>query len=277
MIWIVENFSEGEDIFMLIQAVKDNGHKLIQIGRKDGFEYKQIDMDNECVVFYGSIQMSKLVSEHLLPRGNYPVVWDDFSSFECTKTWPAIREYLFNDNFEFYEFGKLPEKKWEIYEKFGRDAMIFIRPSCGEKTFAGTLVDLQDFDNFVEKGLQRNAKANDIVCISTPKNINGEWRYIVTNEGEIVAKSCYKYQNKITQIPSAPAKADEFVKKVLALQRHPARIYSLDVCQDTDGNFWLLEFNSFNSCGLYAMNKFAVVEAASKLAIKDYKTYKNEN
>lgn len=36
--WIVENFSEGEDIFELIQCIKDSGHKLTLIGRKNGFE-----------------------------------------------------------------------------------------------------------------------------------------------------------------------------------------------------------------------------------------------
>ena len=42
--WIVENFSEGEDIFRLIKSIKDVNLPLSLINRRNGFEYKHIQM-----------------------------------------------------------------------------------------------------------------------------------------------------------------------------------------------------------------------------------------
>jgi len=270
--WIIENFTEAEDMFLLIQAVKDAEQSLTLIGKKNGFEYKHIEFDNECVIFHGSIQMAKLIYDHLAPRGCFPINYNDISAFECTSYWPLFQKYLFNDNYDFVTVEKLKNDKWEFYKKYAREAMIFIRPSCGEKSFAGQLLDLQDFDRFFENGIVCNAKDTDIVAVSTPKTIIGEWRYIVTSEKKIVAKSCYKYQGKITSIPSAPIGATQLIEKVLDVGYYPAKMFAADVCQDVDGNFWLMEFNSFNSCGLYSCDKRAIVDEATRLAIDSFNT-----
>jgi hypothetical protein len=266
--WVVENFTEGDDIFMLIQSIKDAGHKLVLINRLNGFKYEHIQFENECVIFYGSIQMAKLVSNHL--KTCSPVVWEDMDKFECTTYYPYFKDYLFNDKHELMPFKQLKDNKFDIYSKFGKDAFIFLRPSGGSKSFAGQIIDLQDFDRFCENNIVCNAKDTDIVVVSTPKNIKSEFRFIVTAERKIVAMSCYKFQNKITSIAGAPTKAIELVKKVLAVGYYPGKMFSLDVAEDDDGEFWLLEFNSFNSCGFYACNKRPIVDEASRLAIEEF-------
>ena len=270
--WIIENFTQAEDMFLLIQAVKDAEQDLTLIGPKNGFEYKHIQFDNECVLFHGSIQMSRLIAEHLKNRGNSPVVWNNTHAFECTTYWPRFQQYLFNDKYEFMTLETLKANKWDIYQTYAKEAMIFVRPSGGEKSFAGQLIDLQDFDRFFSNNIVCNANDSDMVVVSTPKNIIGEWRYIVTSEKKIVAKSCYKYQGKITRVPSAPVGATELIEKVLDVGYYPAKMFAADVCQDVDGNFWLMEFNSFNSCGLYACNKRAIVDEATRLAIECHNT-----
>lgn len=266
--WIIENFSEGEDIFLLIQAVKDAGHDLTLISRRNGFEYKHIQFENECVVFYGSIQMAKLVKEHL--KTCSPVIWEDFSAFECTNYWPHYKHLLFNDKYEFLTLESLKANKWDVYQTYAKESMLFIRPSGGVKSFSGQLLDLQDFDAFFTNAIKCNAVDSDIIVVSTPKNIIGEWRYIVTSEKKIVSKSCYRYQGKICSVPGAPIGATQLIEKVLEVGFFPAPIFSADVCQDTDGNFWLMEFNSFNSCGLYKCDMRAIVDEASRLALLEY-------
>lgn len=270
--WCIENFTEAEDMFLLMQAVKDAEQPLTLIDRKNGFEYRHIDFDNECVLFHGSIQMAKLINTHLSTRGCSPIIWDDNSKFECTSYWPHFKQYLFNDRHEFMSLSNLKSNKWDVYREYAKDAMIFIRPSCGEKSFAGQLLDLQDFDRFFENSIVCNANDPDIVVVSTPKTIIGEWRFIVTSEKKIVAKSCYRYHGKRTLVPSAPVGANELVEKVLDVGHYPAKMFAVDVCMDVDGNFWLLEFNSFNSCGLYSCNKRAIVDEATRLAIESFNT-----
>jgi hypothetical protein len=270
--WIIENFSEGDDISQLIEAVKNAGHPLTLINRRNGFEYKHINFDNECVVFYGSINMAKIISEHL--KTCFPVIWEDIG-FECTNYWPHYKHFLFNDNFEFTTLKNLRENKWEYYKKYGKEALIFIRPSGGSKSFAGQLLDLQDFDVFFDNHIKCNAIDTDIIAVSTPKNIVGEWRFIVTSEKKIISKSCYKYQGKLTSVTGAPEGATKLIEKVLDVGVYPAKIFSADVAQDSDGNFWLMEFNSFNSCGLYSTDKKKIVEEASRLAIQEYELRSN--
>jgi ATP-grasp domain, R2K clade family 3 len=270
--WIIENFSEGEDIFLLIQAVKDAGHPLTLINRRNGFEYKHIQFENECVVFYGSINMAKLIKEHL--QTCHPVVWET-NAFECTHYWPHYKHLLFNDNHEFTTVKNLKEHKFEYYSKYGKEAMIFIRPNTGDKTFAGQLLDLIDFDSFFNHSTRCNAAENDIIIVSTPKNIVSEYRYIITDEKKIISKSCYRFHGKITSVPGAPDAATKCVEKVLDVGIFPAKIFSVDVVEDEDANFWLMEFNSFNSCGLYSTNKRAIVDEASMIAIKEYELRSN--
>lgn len=270
--WVIENFTEAEDMFLMIQAVKDAEQPLTIIGRKNGFEYKHIQFDNECVLFHGSIQMAKLVNDHLKNRGCSPVIWDDNINFECTAYYPKFKHLLFNANYEFLTVESLKGNKWDVYQTYAKEAMIFVRPSGGEKSFAGQLIDLQDFDRFFSNNIVCNANDSDMVVVSTPKNVIGEWRYIVTSEKKIIAKSCYKYQGKITSIPSAPVGATELIEKVLDVGYYPAKMFAADVCMDNDGNFWLMEFNSFNSCGLYSCNKRAIVDEATRLAIDAFNT-----
>lgn len=268
--WIIENFSEGADVFELIDAVKNAGHPLDIISRKSGFEYKHIQYDNECVVFYGSINMAEIIRKHLATCA--PVVWANPSDFLCTNYYPRFSRFLFNDRHKFMTVNEMRTDVWSIFAEYGKDAMIFIRPDSGDKTFSGQLLDLQDF-SFWDNAIKSNAKPEDIILVSTPKNIVGEWRYIVT-QNEILGMSCYRYHGKTTLVPSAPTQATELVKKILDSAPLPAKICAVDIACDSDNAYWLLEFNSFNSCGLYAMDKTKIVKVASEIAISEYEETK---
>ena len=44
----------------------------------------------------------------------------------------------------------------------------------------------------------------------------------------------------------------------------------IDVCETNEGNFYLLELNSFSSAGLYACKKELIVKRVSEIALEDY-------
>ena len=265
--WIIENFSNGSDIEELINEVNSAGHNLHLINRRTGFKYEDIQLNNECVVFYGSINMASIMKKHL--GDCYPVIWEN-TTFDCTEYWPRYKHLLFNDKYEFVKISDFKKNKWFYYQIYAKEAVLFIRPNSGDKSFAGQLLDIQDFDNFFAESNLFNGKDNDIIVVSTPKTIIGEWRFIVTADKDIIGCSCYQYQGKIAIVGSAPAGATAIVEKVFEVGVYPADVFSIDIAQDKDGNFWLLEFNSFNSCGLYAINKKQIVSKVTELAIKNY-------
>ena len=268
--WIVENFTDSEDYRDLVRAIRDSGRDCFVIGRHNHFDFDASGYtEPECIVVQGSIQMTKNIRGRL-PQGCYPVAYNSWDKYLCSAFYPHFQKFLFNDRHEFTTVKKLKEDRFYFYQTYGKEALIFIRPDTGEKSFSGQLLDLQDFDRFWDNGIQCTALDTDAIIVSTPKTIVGEWRFVVTNRKEIVAQSTYQYQGKKTLIPSAPVGATELVKQVLEIGYYPDSVFCVDVCQDADGNFWLLELTSFSSAGLYATNKDAVVKAVSEIAEEEW-------
>ena len=130
-----------------------------------------------------------------------------------------------------------------------------MRPDSGEKDTPAQLVDLQDMDKFVA-----SYDYHGLAVVSSPKNILGEWRFVVT-KNKIIAVSSYRFQGVLTCVPSAPKAATVFVEKVLENGYHPDPLFCIDVAQDMDGNFWVMELTSFSSAGLYACNPKNIADA----------------
>ena len=181
-----------------------------------------------------------------------------FGHFECSSYYPKIQELLFNDDHTFLPFKDLKRKKWQIYGWLGKESKIFVRPNSGKKEAAAEVVDIQDLDAFVDE-----FDYHGLAVISSPKRVFGEWRFVVS-EGEIIAVSSYRYQNVITEVPSAPVGATELVKKVLQKGYFPDKIFCVDVVQDMDSQFWVMELTSFSSAGLYACDVKKIAEVIKR-------------
>ena len=270
--WVIENFTDSEDYRDLISAVREFGHYCFVIGRHNHFDFNPSGFnENDCVIVQGSIQMTKNIRGRL-PHGCFPIAYNEWNNYLCSVYYPHFKQFLFNDFNEFTTLKNLKENKFYFYEKYGREALIFVRPDSGEKTFQAQLLDLQDFDKFWENGIQSSATDTDTVIISTPKKINGEFRLVCSkyNGGEIIAASTYQYQGKSTLIPSVPPQAIEKCKEILNVGWYPDSVFCVDIFQDADGNCWLGELTSFSSAGLYATNKKKVVEKVSEIAYKEW-------
>lgn len=271
--WIVENFTDSEDYRDLIQAIKNSGRYVFVIGKHNHFDFDPSGfVEDDCVVVQGSIQMVNNIRDRL-PKGCFPVAYNTWSNYLCSSYYEPLKDYLFNDKHSFVTVGELKSDKFKYYEKYGKEALIFIRPDSGEKSFSGQLLDLQDFDKFWNNSIASSALDTDIIVVSTPKNIVGEWRFVCssyypnsnTYGGEIIAQSTYQYQGQRTLIPSAPFGATELCLNILDGRYYPDSIFCIDICQDSDGNYWLLELTSFSSAGLYATDKAAIVKRVNEI------------
>lgn len=269
--WIIENFSDSEDYRELIQAVRNSGRYCFVIGPRDAYDFNPKGFEpNDCVIVQGSIQMTKNIASRL-PAGCYPVAYSSWYKYLCTEYYPHFQDFLFNDKHEFMSVDCLKGWKFDIYRQYGREAMIFIRPDSGEKTFQAQLLDIQDFDKFWGNATSGGGNMNggDKVMVSTPKKINGEYRFVCSGS-EIIAQSCYQYQGQRTLIPSAPLGATWKVNEILKVGYHPDPVFCVDIAEDADGKFWLLELTSFSSAGLYACHKPWLVKRVSEIVEKDY-------
>lgn len=273
-IWIVENFVGDNGYEDLIVEVRKQGMECIILDVRNHFELDpNLVKSNSCVIFQGSIQLFKKLKKEL---NSYPIGWMTDDNYLCSNYYPYFQKYLFNDNHIFVNFKSLKDDKFNWYSKYGKEALIFIRSDTGDKSFSGQLVDLQDFDRiFSSTSSRHNLKDDDTLIISTPKNIVGEFRFIVTNKKEIIGVSSYMFQGQRTYIPNAPEKATSLCKEILDIGYYPDPVFTIDICTDTDQNVWLMEINSFTSAGTYAAKKDLIVKRVSEIVLEQYNTAYN--
>jgi len=220
--------------------------------------YKVKDFDSNVPhegIFIGSIAGCNWMSEN---RPNV-IHWSTFENYKCSLYYPQIPKFIFNDRYVFIPFKDLARRKWDLYSWLGKESLIFIRPDSGEKDFPAELVDLQDIDKLVN-----NYDCDGLAVVSSPKNLIGEWRFVVTKD-EIISVSSYRYQGVYTTVPSAPVGATELVKKVLAKGIEPDKIFCVDVVQDMENEFWVMELTSFSSAGLYANDPIKIANKIKEL------------
>lgn len=266
LLWIVENIVKEPSYINLTNEIKTQGYNLYEING----DYKDSDLNfvgkDTPVISSGSIEICKLIKNKL--KFNSPVTYSTFENYLCSKYYPYFEDFLFNDQYILLPLISLNKRFWQFYGLYGRDCNIFIRPNDGDKSFKAGLVDVQDWPSFYN---EFEHLKNELILISTPKNIMGEWRFVVTKYKEILAISSYRYQGLSTRIPSAPNKATQLVKDILNIGYYPDSVFCVDVCEDSDGNFWLMELTSFSSAGLYACKMDNLVKSISEIAIEDNK------
>ena len=257
----------------LVKAIKKEGYPLFEI--KGDFKNADVMPFNNWdtpVIFLGSIQMTQMMQKLLTQTS--PVTYCTQENFKCTNYMSHFGKYLFNDKYSIISMAELERQKFHFYATYGKDTLIFVRPDSGEKPFQAGLVDLQDFDVFMSYGKDH---PHQLVVVSTPKNIRGEWRFVVTSDQDIISCSTYRYQGKITRCASAPPEATKLVKEMLKVPYYPDRVFVMDVCEDNDGNYWLLELNSFSSAGLYACDMSEIVKKVSTIAEDDWSKWRKNS
>lgn len=287
--WVVENFAKEKSFTELVKAVEELGYPLIKI---DGdyekkifndlnnkpsshyigdFTYEQtqnlIKQDRKCVVLNGTIKMCRLIHQDL---GNHcsPKTYSNFPKYKCSAYYSHFGPYLFNDKYCLMPLLELERQKFDVWGHYGKDSVIFIRPDSGEKDFQAGLLDIIDLGKFIDNNEDCH---HDLMLVSTPKNIKWEGRFICSKHKEIIAYSTYRFQGNVTRIPSVPEKSLKFCQEVLNNVSYvPDSVFCLDLVEDNDGNYWVMELTSFSSAGLYCADMKKIVKRVSEIAWEDF-------
>jgi len=207
--------------------------------------------------------MCKLVRQDL---GNHcqPVIYSNFEKYKCSSYYSHFGPYLFNDKYCLMSLKEIVRQKYDVWGHYGKDSVIFIRPDSGEKTFQAGILDIIDLAQLHDSNKDCE---NDLVLVSTPKNIRWEGRFVVSRYKEIIASSTYRFQGQVAIIPSVPKETTKFCEELLnKVEYYPDSVFCYDICQDNDGNCWLMELTSFSSAGLYATDKDKIVKRVSEIA-----------
>lgn len=273
--WIIDKylFDEYED--NLVKAIKENGSNVYFYDDICGVSFKEWIVskfkETDVVIFHGSLQHGKQLTH--LPI--YPGVFMTIDNYECYKYYGYFGENLLNSNYLMMGLNDVLRNIEKIQQQFG-GKRFFIRPSNGYKTFAGQTMSFENIEQ--EMGVLIKSYGgidqSTLVLLSPEQKLTEEYRFIVV-DGEVVSGSLYFDEENIgTYKPHYDKQVNNGEAFDFAIEmskiHQPDKAYTIDVCKTKEGEFKLLELNSFNCASMYGNDYDKAVKAINKLAIKEY-------
>lgn len=268
--WLIESTLIPEDVKPLKQAL-DN----------QGFEYKETDIqelysrplnefydDNDCVVFFGTLNSAHFIRK----KAKWiPGLYYHPKNYFCEYYYPALGELLLNREYMMLPFGELHRQKEIIYDKFGEDRAIFLRPNRPDKTFTGKLIYKEYFDKDVDSLGFKQIEPHELVIAAKPINLIEEWRFVCV-DGCILTGSSYKKNNLAGSTAGYPPEAYKLAKEVTK-KYNPDRAWAIDIGKTKGGRFAVVEVGCFSCCGLYLADRNIIVQEVSRIALEEWKEY----
>lgn len=156
-----------------------------------------------------------------------------------------------------------------MYDHYGVDGCIYIRPDRGDKPFIGQVKEVERFDkDMAEIASDMRGDNNQLCVVCESRGIDAEWRFFATKDG-IVTGSQYKKSGKLYVENTFPKEVEDLANEV-ARAWQPSPVFVIDICKSGD-EFRLVEINSAASSGYYACSPDAIVDAMTKAAVKEWK------
>jgi hypothetical protein len=254
----------------LVAAILRNGHVVKSINSPNppyrwddtGSSYRGTFPRGSCVVTHADID---LVNRVLTDNRWTPGAFATADHFFCSHYFTHFGKYLLNSDYTMLPFGELARCSDFLFETFGRDGKIFVRPDSPLKLFAGLIASRNSFARDLEFMGFYEFPIESLVVVSSPKQIESEWRFVVARQ-QIVAGSLYKRRDQMLAESGYDQAAYDFANSVLSVGYAPDPVWVMDICRTTDGQMALLEIGGFSFANLYGCDKDAVVRATSQVA-----------
>jgi len=220
-------------------------------------------IDGPCVV-YGSIGIQKLAKTH----GWRPGVFGGADIHSEGMVCNSLKDLYLNSDAVFLKMSMVERflAATVLAHPEGRQD-IFIKPDSDTKEFAGAVISADGFDRWYKWMIDIGYLTdNDFeVAISEPKDIGVEWRTVVV-DGKISDCCIYKQYQKV--MPQRHILPEVEALIYAAHERYaPAPVYVIDIAQVGD-EFKVIEYNTFNSAGLYALDVARIMDDVNAYVMK---------
>lgn len=280
--WIIEDFDADNRFDVLAEEAKKQGH-IVDIIKYVPFQSGSYNNfgNNDCVVTNTSINLAKQLQRE---KEWIPGPWLNSRAYECTSYYAYLGKYHINSDYVMLPRSEVERNLTFLRKSFGsEEGALFIRPSSGHKTFTGKVFHEKSWKSDWE-WVEEFTDKESIVIISSPKTIVREWRFIAAEE-KIITGSLYREKigpissEKYREIDITNNKKDVAAQikaeDVLSEKYLPDPVFVIDICEDINGDLYLLEIGSFCCAGLYNCNVSRIVEVVSKIALKEWKDFSN--
>jgi hypothetical protein len=169
-------------------------------------------------------------------------------------------EELLNSDYIILPAKEINRLKFQTLCRIGKDCKIFVRPNSGYKIFTGQVLDILDIEKFSEE------YKHDLIVIAEPVEITGEWRFVVSQEREVLGGSLYRFQDNNVSVAAYPPKMLDYLKAIIKdLPEFPNPLLTIDVASINDKKYKIIECNAFSTSGLYEIKPEPITEYISNL------------
>jgi hypothetical protein len=227
--------------------------------------------EDDCVIVYGSINAAMYLQRK---KPWIPGVWCDFKELRCSNYLAYWGEYSLQQNYAFLPLAEVYRKKDWIFQVFGSEGLVFIRPDDNAKSFHGELVAKERFEDWWETANVFFPGEKCMTLVSQPSKIEAEYRFVIS-ERRVLTGSQYRFRGEIeysSNFPDEAANLAEEIADSCGFNPHP--MYIMDICKLGDqkhyGQYRLMEIGSVNCAGLYACDLMKFVEKASELGAAEW-------
>lgn len=265
--WIIEEpkFLDEHSSQRMFYAIQELGMDVIMEKYRPftGNEYGSFPTDRP-VIHYGSINFIKDF-QRKKPPNIFPFCWCNFEELRCRNYYNYFGKYLIQQKYGFYPFLELNRLKNWLYEVYGKNGKIFIRPDSNDKAFDGEVITNERFDCWFE--LTNSPPLTSLTVVSEYVKIEKEWRFFIVNN-KVITGSQYKDSNCLECDANYPEEAAKFAEEA-SVSWEASPIYCMDIALTEDG-YKVIEIGSMNCAGIYKSDARKIVEAVSEVAIKEY-------
>lgn len=266
--WLIESDVFPNECEQLVKELVRQGvpHVVCKFGKS--YEEYIADFDNDaCLVFHGSLQFGSLIRR----KTNWTGLYCDLPKFECLYYYPRLGGELLNDNCIMLPFGNLDRRKDSLFDLVGKDGQMFIRPSSGYKTFTGKVASIdtweKDFKLFSFYGIDPEA----LIIVSSPVKIKREWRAVVA-DNRVIAGCEYQTDEDWKKTLPLPMEIHQYAQGVLdSIDYRPDPVWTIDICEDSNGNLKVVEVGSFSCAGLYSCDCEPIVTTINQITMREWK------
>lgn len=269
MKWLLESDVFDDDLLPMLDELKRQNIEYKVADHMTSIHPERVQAlfpPDDCVVFYGSLGMSRIVKLH---TSWVPGIFCELPHYECVYYYPRIHKYLLNSNYVMLPFGELTRRKEFLLDLFGKDGKIFIRPSSPFKIFGGKVIDSKNWESDIKFVQFYNVEAEKVVVVAPPKVVTHEWRVVVV-DGKAISGSQYIKNDEIESGP-CPKDVMIYAQWVLCnIDYKPDRAWCLDVCRTDDDFLHVLEVGAFSTCGLYQCPMEPIIREVSRVAQEEW-------
>jgi hypothetical protein len=194
-VWLIEAGVYGEGAERLRAAVLRRG---LACDRTRFWELTQrapvlvdgrpLDED-ACVVFYGSFPCAALIQAR---HGWAPGAWCSFRDLRCGAYYPHFRGFLLNEPSQLLNGLEVLMDAGRLFDAFGRDGRVFIRPDSCEKLLTGRCVARADLAAALAP---TRYNSQTLVVVARPREIGREWRLVIAGD-RVAGASQYRDRGK---------------------------------------------------------------------------------